>query len=208
MLDLERVRKERAEMTKRYMLVVLVLLTVGGGQAYSADRGFYVGAGIGVPNLDPGDFDENFENLKFDNESFGFKLFGGYRITKNFAVEGAYTDYGSIKHHEILPVGQENLLFEIDVPIDAWDLSVVGRLPVSNSVALYARVGGASYSADVRATIGDETDTTSWSGTDLTYGVGFDFLFSKVGLRISFDWLEIEDTGGVFMPAASMTYKF
>ena len=195
-------------MRKRYMLVVLVLFAVAGGQAYADDRGFYVGGGVGIPNLDPGDFDEDFANLKFDNETFGFKLFGGYRIIKYFAVEGAYTDYGNVRRHEILPTYDEDLLYQIDLPIDSWDLSAVGRLPVSKTVALYVRLGAASYSADIRTTIGDETENESRSGTGITYGVGFDFRFSKVGMRIAFDWLDIEDTGGVFMPTASLTYNF
>jgi len=192
-------------MMKRYMLVVLVILAVAGGQAYAGDRGFYVGGGVGIPKLEVSDFNEDFADLKFENSSGGFKLFGGYRITKYFAAEGAYTDYSNVKHHEILPWGEFR---EINVAIDSWDLSAVGRLPLGKTVALYVRLGGASYSADVRTTIDDETENESRSGTGLTYGGGIDFRAKKFGVRIALDWLDIEDTGGVFMPTASLTYTF
>jgi hypothetical protein len=208
MLGLERFRKERGEMTKRYMLVVLVILAVAGGQAHAGDRGFYVGGGVGVPILEVSDFDEEFDDLKFENRSLGFKIFGGYQFNKYFAAEGTYSDYSNVKHHEIVPVSQENLLYEINVAIDAWDLSVLGRLPVGEKMAFYLRLGGASWSADVRTTIEEVTENESRSGADITYGGGFDYQAEHFGMRVELDWLDMEDTSGVFMPTLSLTYSF
>jgi len=74
-------------MTERYMLVVLVILAVAGSQANAGDRSFYVGGGVGVPILEVGDFNEDFDGLKFENSTVGFKLFGGYQFNKYFAIE-------------------------------------------------------------------------------------------------------------------------
>jgi len=105
-------------------------------------------------------------------------------------------------------VSSSNLEYQIDVAIDSWDASAIGRLPVGQKMALYVRLGGASYSANIRTSIEDETEKDTRSGTDITYGFGFDYQAKKFGMRVAFDWLDIEDTGGVFLPTLGLTYTF
>ena len=48
----------------------------------------------------------------------------------------------------------------------------------------------------------------SSSGTDLIFGLGFDFRFKKFGLRISGDHLAMSGTSGANLFAGSLTYRF
>ena len=59
----------------------------------AADRGFYAGAGIGQMNVEVDNmYGSSFD---FDEDDFGFKLFGGYRFFPWLSVEGIFLDGGN-----------------------------------------------------------------------------------------------------------------
>ena len=192
------------QIMRKYALLAVVLVAVA-MPAAAVDRGFYLGAGVGVPSYEVGDFNEDYEDLRFEEDSWGLKLFGGYRIFKYLGVEAGYTDYGSISKREtsITLVDQK-----LEVDIDAWDLSVVGMVPLGDKVLLYAKAGAASWNADVTLTLDDEREEDPRDGTDLTFGMGLDFFFKRLGIRVALDWLNMEDTDGAFMFSGCLTYNF
>jgi len=191
----------------RYVSVLLVIVFVAMAVPASAgDRGFYVGGGLGFSSFDPDDFNPDYGDLRFEEENFGLKVFGGYQILRFLAVEVSYNDFGNVKRwqqHELQLHHQE-----LNVGINAFDASVVGILPVGKKVDLFAKVGVASWDADIRLSIDHVTEDQSISGTDVTFGVGIDFLFKKLGVRFEADWLEISDTNGAFMITVNLTYHF
>ncbi|MCP4896613.1 MAG: porin family protein [bacterium] len=191
-------------MMKRCVWLILLIVVVAAGSADASDQGFYVGVGLGRTNINPGDFDEDFSDLLFEESSTGFKLFGGYKIMKHLAVEGGYTDYGDHRRHQVLTNLERH---EINVTITALDLSVVGRLPVSARTVFFAKVGMSSWDADVWSAIDDVRTDLSSDGTGLIYGGGVEFMFNKTGVRFDIDWLEIDDVSS-FMPRISVAYNF
>lgn len=192
-------------MRTRTLLFVVVLAVAVALPASAADRGFYVGAGIGIPSYDIGDFYAEYEQLRFEEDTFGFKVFGGFRIFRNFAVEAGITDYGSISRREtdIILVDQK-----LSVGVDAWDLTAVGIVPLGRKANLFGKAGWASWNADVKLTLDDEVEDRSQDGTDLTFGAGLDFFFNHVGIRLELDWLNMENTDGAFMFSGCLTYRF
>jgi OOP family OmpA-OmpF porin len=204
-------RRRIGIMTYRAVLVTVVLLAAA-APAFAIDNGFYVGGGLGFPSWDVGDFNDEYSNLRFEDSSFGYKLFGGYRILEYLAVEAGYTNWGTVKTYEtsVLRIDEE-----LRVEIDGWDASVVGILPLSKKTDLFAKVGVSSWNAAVRVTVDDTRQSAdpivedqSRDGTDLTFGAGLDFLFNKLGARLEMGWLRISDTDGQFMFCASLTYHF
>lgn len=186
-------------------ITILVIIVAVAMPASAIEKGFYVGAGFGVSSFDIGDFYDDYQPLHFYETNPGFKFFGGYRILQYLAVEAGYSDFGDQTRHEGLrQVGNQ----EIEVGINQWDVSALGLLPVSKKVSLFAKIGAASWNTDVRVVEGTETYDLSDSGTDITYGLGIDFLFKKVGMRVEGDWLDIPDTGGVFLVSLNLTYNF
>ena len=63
-------------------------LAYAGSAAAELDPGFYVGAGVGQSKIEADD-------INFDEDDTGFKVFGGYQFNKYFAVELAYIDGGN-----------------------------------------------------------------------------------------------------------------
>ena len=97
---------------------------------------------------------------------------------------------------------------KLSVDIDAWDLTVVGVLPLGRKANLFGKAGIAGWNADVTLTLDDEVEDPSRDGTDLTFGAGLDFVFKRVGIRVELDWLNMEDTDGAFMFVGALTYNF
>jgi len=189
----------------RDYLLCLIVIVVLAMPASAGDRGFYVGGGFGLPTFDEADFNHEYGTLRYQEESFGFKVFGGYQIIKYLAVDVGYTDYGSVTKRETTAWLVHS---KMTVGIHTWDASVVGLLPLGRTVSLFGKVGGASWNADVRVGTSDETEDQSRDGTDVTYGLGLDILFKKLGVRVEGDWLMIPDTNGAFMLSVNLTYHF
>jgi OOP family OmpA-OmpF porin len=186
------------------LMVLLVMVIAAAAPASALDRGFYLGAGFGFSSFDVGDFYDDYRPLRFEEGNPGFKVFGGYRIFNFLAVEVGYLDYGNITKREGLRGFNERL----SVGIDQWDASVLGVIPLGHKAGLFGKVGAASWDADVLYTADGVPLDLSSSGTDLTYGLGVDFVFKKVGIRVEGDWLDIPDTGGAFMASFNLTYNF
>jgi hypothetical protein len=173
--------------------------------AQAIEPGFYLGGGLGFSSYDIADFNEEYANLRFEDDTFGFKFFAGYRIFRYLAVEASYTDYGNVTRHEEYITREYR---ELKVSIDAWDVSVVGMLPLSSKTNLFGKVGYAPWNADVRLTLGDEVEDQSRDGNDITVGVGIDFLIKSFGIRPEIDWLDVKDTGGALLFSLNLTYNF
>jgi len=188
----------------RKSLVIMVVMAAMAAPAAAADSGFYLGAGFGLSSFDVGDFYDDYAPLNFEEGNPGFTVFGGYRIIKYLAVEVSYLDYGKVTMHEGLRGFNEAL----SVSIDQWGGSVLGVIPLSKKVGIFAKVGVASWNTSVYYTAGDDTLDLSDSGTDLTYGLGVDFIIKKIGIRVASDWLDVPDTSGVFMVSFNLTYNF
>ena len=95
------------------MACVLCALTlqISTTAAYAEDsentgnRSWYLGAGLGMTELDPDTNNTGFSVT--DQRDTGFKLYGGFDFSNHLTVEGFYTDLGSaqIGNHVIKPDG-------------------------------------------------------------------------------------------------------
>jgi len=65
----------------------LVLAGIGAAQA----EGLYVGGNLGAP-----DYKSSINGISGDGSGVGGKLYGGYQLTPNFALEGGFVDLGHI----------------------------------------------------------------------------------------------------------------
>lgn len=190
---------------KRNVLMTIVLMAAVAVPVGAAENGFYVGGGLGVSSLDVRDFNPDYADLRFEQEDFGFKLFGGYRVLKYFAVEAGYTDFGNVKMWE---GGNLDSYQESNIDVTMWSGYAVGLIPVSEKVDLFGKVGYASWNVDNRVIDVDETEDRSTSGSDPAWGLGINLRFKKLGARFEGDWLNIGDSSGVFLFSVSLTYQF
>lgn len=185
--------------------LTLVMMAVVAAPAAAADLGFYVGAGLGISSVDVRDFNPDYANLRFEEDAFGYKIFAGYRPLKYFAVEAGYTDFGNIKSWE---GGNLQFYAESNIDISMWSGYAVGLIPVDDKVDFFGKLGYASWNNDNQVIRSGIPEDRSTSGSDLAWGLGMNFRFKKLGVRIEGDWLNISDVGDAFLLSASLMYNF
>lgn len=172
----------------KFKPVLVAAMALAASTAWSADNGFYVGAGIGMS-----DVSANVPMYRdFSGNDFAYKLFVGYDFMKYLAVEGGYVDGGTPSDRGV------------DVGIDGWDLQVIGKWPVTEAFDLHARLGWAWYQGDVKGYgFHDSADDN-----DLLYGLGVGYTFGE-HLWLTGDWeaLNISD-GDVNLFTVGLAYKF
>jgi OOP family OmpA-OmpF porin len=149
------------------------------------DSGWYVGGGIGQSKIDI-DTTGLDPATTIDDKDTSFRVFGGYQINRHFAVELGYSQLGELS-------GNEPGFGSFTSEAKAWDLVAVGILPVADKFSLLGKVG--MYKADVDFSAPAAGESMSDSNSDLTYGIGVQYDFSKnLGLRA--EWQQYKKVGG------------
>lgn len=194
--------------------------------AMADDSGWYVGANVGQSRTKI-DNARNIANLQTqglattaiveNNRATDYKLFGGYRVSKNFAVEGGYFDLGQFGFAmTTLPAGTLNG----NIKIQGVNLDAVGILPVTEQFSAFARVG-----------LNYAQSKTSFSGTgaalnvvplnfnptksqiNYKFGAGLQYDFTEsLGMRLEGERYRINDAignkGDIDFFSLGLIYRF
>ncbi|MEO8119230.1 MAG: outer membrane beta-barrel protein [Rhodoferax sp.] len=136
-------------------LVALALVAGSLGAIAAPDSGFYAGASIGTPQ-----YPDILNGVSGDGSAASGKVFGGYQVTPNFALEAGVAALGDIS--------QMNGRSEF--------LDAIGNLPLNEKWSLLGRLGVAHVNLDT--SLGND------SGNGMKTGLGVQYsLSSKVALR-------------------------
>ena len=133
------------------------------------------------------------DDVLLDQEDTGFKIYGGFRFSRNFSGEIAYVDFGEYNDGGNL-VQQYGLAF-----------NMVGYIPFSDSAELMIKAGLFDWTYDDGFSYFGET------GTDLTYGIGLQLnLADDLSIRAEYEeFLDIAAPGGdVSLASAGLTFHF
>jgi OOP family OmpA-OmpF porin len=132
---------------------------------------FYAGFNIGQSSFD---VEEGAASFKPDGT--GYKIYGGYKVFRWLGIEAGYTDFGSFSET------QEGVTLDADA--NAFGAWVVGILPATPRLELFAKLGATRWDANSTITEDDVPDSSSGSGTDVAYGVGIGYMLSeRIGIR-------------------------
>ena len=172
-------------------LVLLSILAISAGTA-SAEGPWYVGGSIGQSRADTQDVARDAANLLRDdygatsvyssqNETdTSWKLYAGYKLNKNFSIEGGYANFGQFdaKAGGIIsgsPVTVKGTVDSYAIFVDA-----VGTLPLNDQFSLFGKVGGAY--AHTKAKV-----TGSWRGFVDSSSDSANNFVPKLGLGAEFN---------------------
>lgn len=194
---------------------------------YAAGTGWYLGFGVGQSKArdidDISGYAEDLEaslveelpglsidiNASSDDKDTGWKIYAGYRLNKNFAVEGGYVHLGKFGYNASYTGSfvEEGGTVEftgagsVKARAKAWTLGVLGILPVSDSFEVFGKVGAAFWDVKTTATAtatAEETltlsDSVSKSGTGLNFGLGAVYNINK-NLGVRLEWERFNDVG-------------
>jgi OOP family OmpA-OmpF porin len=157
-----------------------------------AQNSWYAGASIGQ-------FDTALDcagTTSCDTKDTSWRIFGGYQVNRNFAIELGYNAGGEATASvpAIGPIPPSRVTIEAT----AWDLSAIGILPFSDRFSAFGRIGLYRADTDVNIDFSGLPFSESDSNTDLTFGIGVRYDFTQnVGARL--EWQRYSDvSAGVF----------
>jgi OmpA-OmpF porin, OOP family len=180
-----------------------------GTSAVASAEGWYGGVGFGQSKVDS----ESIPGFSgsIDDKDDGWKAFGGYQFNNYGAVEFGYVDLGtvSVAKGKILGLSASE-----EDKVKGYSLSYVGTLPIASQFSVLGRVGFFRWDVDSSCSLGSINCSASATGTDLTYGLGAQFDFSKsIGARL--EWEQFNDvgdqntaSGDVNLLSVSLVFKF
>jgi len=180
-------------MLRRLMLVIGVLLLAS--TASMAAGPFYIGASAAKTNLQVEDL-----NGTYDASDTTYKAFVGFRFIKYFGIEGGYVDFGTL-HDETAGI-------DLSVDSTAWDLFLVGILPLGNHFELFGKAGYFRWDRNAE-TSGAVTGTQNDTGNNFVYGAGMAFVFGKhFAIRLEYERYEMSDVNNLDQESAGIELRF
>jgi OOP family OmpA-OmpF porin len=173
-------------MKKILFALVASAAALSGTSAYADDAGTgYVGAGVlgsryefNAPNALSGD--------NHSGNKAGGKVFGGYNITPQLALEAGYADFGKKTYNYVsngLPGG-------VHTDAHSYYLAAKGTWPVNQQIALIGKLGAARNTNEV-TTSGFSSVSGDKDKTALYASVGAEYAINK-NVKVS---LEYENYG-------------
>ena len=205
------------------MLGLVALAVIASPFAVADDSGWYGGLNVGRSRADIDDARIQAQFLgaplvttsfRDDNRDTGFKLFGGYQLNKNFALEGGYFDLGKFSFTATTaPAGT----LSGDFKIRGLNLDAVGILPIHEKFSAFGRVG-VQY-ADTRDSFARTgavpalNPNPSKREANYKYGLGLQYDFTEsLGMRVEAERYRINDAighkGNVDLISVGLVYRF
>jgi len=195
----------------RALLAAVAFFGASAAQAEVEGSGAYFGLSAGQTMLP--DYCESASGLVVatcEDKDTGYKIFGGYKFHTNFAVEGAYVNFGTFPATGTF-LGTP---FSVESELTGFTAQAVGMVPLADRFTLMGRAGAIFWNSDSSAQVFGLTGSDSESGADLALGIGGQFNFTRnFGLRADVDLypkLGNDDTGeeDVTMVSVGLVFSF
>ncbi len=118
-----------------------------------------------------------------------WKIFGGYEIAPNLAIEGAYIDFGESSAESVIPVipGINAVANPASLTTQAtgFNASGVANAPVTDELSVFGKAGLTMWDRETAATVQNVgasattiVQTTATDGIDLSLGAGAEYKIS------------------------------
>lgn len=206
-------------------LALAALAAVASPYAVAADTGWYGGLNIGRSSakIDNANITSNLlgggfvtTSITNDDSDSGFKLFGGYKYNKNFALEGGYFDLGSFGYTATTAAPNAGTLTG-NIKLRGLNLDAVGVLPMTDKFSAFGRAGlnyaeaRDSFSGTGAVIVLDPN--RSKRDTNYKFGAGLQYDFTQsLGMRAEVERYRINDAvggkGDVDLLSVGLVYRF
>lgn len=143
----------------------------------------YVGLNAGRSHF--GDRAFNLTGFVNDRNNNAYSIYGGSYFSPNFGWELGYNDFGRINR-----AGGST-------SANGVSLSLVGKLPLSQSFNLFGRLGGTYARTSVSAAAASGIPSGNDSKFDVSYGIGAEYNFTPAWSAVlQYDEYKLRYTGG------------
>jgi len=176
---------------KLYWMVATIVFLSTSAPLWAAEDGFYIGGSVGNAYIqDSAPDTSEFENIDFNSDDTGYKLFGGFR-GGFFGVEGGYVSFGS-------PTDRST-----KIEMTAFDLFALIAFS-AGPVDIFGKAGAVKWDRDTTV----DGQQISTDGTDPVYGAGVALNIGSLGIRGEYELYDIGDTNDVYMISVGATVTF
>jgi opacity protein-like surface antigen len=186
------------------VLAVAALAAGASAQAQSSNYSLtapgasYVGVNVGKSDFSVGNGNGLFSS---DNKDTAYGINAGSYINNNLGMELGFTDFGKINRAGGTTKAQ------------GFNLSMVGRLPLSPQFNLLGKLGATYGRTDVSASPLSGVPSGSESGFGVSYGVGAEYAFNpKMSAVLQYDAHDMKFVGTgndrVSATTVGLRYKF
>jgi OOP family OmpA-OmpF porin len=176
----------------RGVIIALALAAPAGVAAQ--ESGGYLGGALGQTRFtewcDPG-------TTACDDKDRGWKVFGGYRFNRYFALEGSYINWGEVT----ASVGAVNVAAEQR----SFGLAALGSLQLGPRFSVFGKVGMLSTEQET-SRLTPPASTVQRDETELHYGVGANYSLAQ-NWAIRGEWENTEKLK-VQMLSIGVEYRF
>jgi hypothetical protein len=181
--------------------LVLLLVLFGCGPALAQTSGWYIGGGFGTTRADFVRSDFTATGLATgtyaaDDDDVAGRIFGGYRVAPNFAVEVGIASLGTYKHR----YNNAGNVAVYDYDASALTVAAAAHFPIAGGFSLNGRAGLAFTATELRLRRDNGTANPpfcpdSWwysdcssQSTNLYWGLGAQFdVGPRWGIRLDYD---------------------
>ena len=172
------------------------VISVSAEEVDEADeRSWYLGAGLGITELDPDTNDTGY--VVSDERDSGFKLFGGYDYSDNLTVEGFYADMGSAQISSSFPSQPDGVIDYSTIGVSAlwyfWRNGENKGKDLRKGFQAYLHGGLSFLNNSSSVAYSQENSVQVQYGAGLEYGLN-----NGVALRAGLDLYD-KDAGMVFV---------
>jgi len=205
------------------MLGLLAFALIASPYAVADDTGWYGGINIGQSraNIDDARITSGLLGSGFtttsindDDRDTGYKIFGGYKLNKNFAVEGGYFDLGRFGFTATtVPAGTLNGT----IKLKGLNLDAVGILPINKKFSAFGRAGvnyaeaDDSFSGTGAVTVTNPNPSKRETNYKFGAGVQYD-INESLGMRAEAERYRINDAvgnrGDIDLFSVGLVYRF
>ena len=223
-MKFSRSKLSRAILAGTSSTLSLVALAVIASPFAMADAdGWYIGANVGQSQAEIDDakirrslLGGGFSSTTISNDDSdtGYKVFGGYQINKNFAIEGGYFNLGEFGFKATtVPAGTLNGRIEVQ----GLNLDVVGMLPITEKFSAFGRAGVTYAESEDRFTgtglVSVADRNPSETEANYKYGLGVQYDFTEaLGMRVEAERYRINDAvgndGDIDLVSLGLVYRF
>ncbi len=194
-------------LTRNFSATVLALAALAAGASAQAQNSNYSlnapGASYVGVNVGKSDFSVGNGNGIFSSESkdTAYSIYGGSYFNNNLGMEVGFTDFGKINRAGGTTKAQ------------GFNVSLVGRLPLSPAFNLLGKVGTTYGRTDVSSSPVSGVASGSESGFGVSYGVGAEYAFNpQLSAVLQYDSHDLKFAGNgrdrVSATTAGLRYKF
>lgn len=175
----------------RKALAAFALALSGALAATHASAQFFLGGSIGQSDVDDEITTGLIDSGTVDGKDTAWKIFGGYMFNRHFGIEAAYINAGEVSYSGTFsgfPVTGGK------VELTAFNVSVLGNLPINEQFSVFGKVGLFSWEAEASDITGGFPFSGSEDGTDISFGVGVGYNFTpNFGVRAEYELFQTDN---------------